>query len=276
VSEERFVSASALTAPQARFVAHACGQVRADERFSALLAGGSWIGGRMDRHSDVDLVLIVEDASFEAVMAEREAFAARLGELLACFTGEHVGEPRLLICLYGPELLHVDLKFATASDLDERVERPIVLFARDPAAIEARLDAARITWPNASPDWFERRAWIWLHYAATKLARGEYFEAIAMLGYFREQVLGPMLHRQAGHEQRGVRRVESLGREAIAALEATLATHDAASVREALLAAIDLYVLLRDEVPPSARVARMPEALREFILGDTGHGRIGA
>lgn len=43
-----------------------------------------------------------------------------------------------------------------------------------------------------SLQWFEARAWIWLHYAATKLARGELYEAIGMLGFFREQVLGPL------------------------------------------------------------------------------------
>ena len=44
-------------------------------------------------------------------MAQRKVLAGTLGHLLHAFTGEHVGEPRLLICLYGPELLHVDLKF---------------------------------------------------------------------------------------------------------------------------------------------------------------------
>lgn len=257
-----------VPALHARFVARVLERVTSDLRFSALLAGGSWIGGQLDRHSDLDLLLIVEEASYAAVMATREAFAADAGELLSCFTGEHVGEPRLLICLYGPELLHVDLKFATASDLDDRVERPVILFARDRGAIEARLDAASIAWPNASPDWFERRAWIWLHYAATKLGRGEYFEAIAMLGYFREQVLGPMLHRRAQREQRGVRRIEALGRDAVAALQATHPTYDAHAVRAALLAAIDLYLRLREEAPPSMRVARMPGALRELIRDD--------
>lgn len=48
--------------------------------------------------------------------------AGTLGHLLHAFTGEHVGEPRLLICLYGPELLHVDLKFVTLEMLTQRVE----------------------------------------------------------------------------------------------------------------------------------------------------------
>ena len=194
-------------------------------------------------------------------MATRRDFAERVGGLLAAFTGEHVGEPRLLICLYGPPLIHVDLKFVTAEDLGKLVERPAVLFARDPASIEARLDAAAIAWPNASPEWFEQRAWIWLHYGATKLARGELFEAIAMLAFFRDQVLGPMLHRRAGRPQRGVRRIETLGQPVIAQLATTMPTRDAASVRDALHAAARLYIALRDDEPPRESVAHMPEAL---------------
>jgi hypothetical protein len=34
----------------------------------------------------------------------------------SAFSGEHVGEPRALICLYGPPLLPVDLKFVSLSD----------------------------------------------------------------------------------------------------------------------------------------------------------------
>ncbi|NRS94850.1 hypothetical protein DFH40_002566 [Clostridium beijerinckii] len=46
-------------------------------------------------------------------MNERIKIAESLGTLLSAFTGEHVGEPRLLICLCEPELLHVDLKFVS-------------------------------------------------------------------------------------------------------------------------------------------------------------------
>ena len=70
-----------------------------------------------------------------AAAAARRAGASppRLGPLLACFTGEHVGEPRLLIALYGPPLLHVDLKFVAERDLDVRVEDGRVLWQRDGA-----------------------------------------------------------------------------------------------------------------------------------------------
>jgi hypothetical protein len=239
--------------------------VAGDPRLAALLAGGSYIHGGFDQYSDLDFVIVCDDEAYEDVMATRLLFAQGIGGLLAAFTGEHVGEPRLLICLYGPELLHVDLKFVTAADLERRVERPAVLFARDPEGLQARLDAATIAWPNASPDWFERRAWIWLHYGAAKLARGELFEAIGILGFFREQVLGPMLHRRAGLPQRGVRRIESMAKQSGAALAATVATHDPAAVRAALLAAIALYLNLRQDDPPQELVNEMPQALLEYI-----------
>ena len=178
-------------------------EVGKDDRIEALLAGGSMVHGGFDELSDLDLVIVVREDAYAGVAADKRAFAQRFGELLAAFTGEHVGEPRLLICLYGPKLLHVDLKFIVRTDLNQLVERPIVLFARDTAAIEGDLNAATIAWPERSPDWFEERAWIWLHYGATKLQRGEWLEARGMIAFFREQVLGPMLHRRQGRPQRG-------------------------------------------------------------------------
>lgn len=250
---------------QSEFVARVRKEVERDERLTALLAGGSYVHGGFDEHSDLDFIILVEEAKYGEVMASRRRFAERIGELLAAFTGEHVGEPRLLICLYGPPLIHVDLKFVTSADLDRLVERPAVLFARDPERIGARLDAATIAWPRASADWFEQRAWIWLHYGAAKLARGELFEAIGTLGFFREQVLGPMLHRRAGRSQRGVRRIETLDALAVERLARTIPACDAASVRNAFLAAADLYVDLRNDELPHETVGHMPQALQHYL-----------
>ncbi|WP_434212567.1 nucleotidyltransferase domain-containing protein [[Pseudomonas] boreopolis] len=256
---------STLPELHAEFVERVRREVERDDRLAALLAGGSYVHGGFDEHSDLDFVVLVEEDKYEDVMASRRRFAEKVGGLLAAFTGEHVGEPRLLICLYGPSLIHVDLKFVTASDLDRRVERPAVLFARDPAWIEARLDAASIAWPNASPDWFEQRAWIWLHYGAAKLARGELYEALGMLAFFREQVLGPLLHRRAGRPQRGVRRIESLDALHAGKLAETVAALDAASVRNAYVAATDLYMDLRQDAPPREAVGQMPQALLGYL-----------
>lgn len=236
-----------------------------DSRIHTLLAGGSLIHGGMDEFSDLDFVVVVEEDSYTDVLASRTDIARRIGPLLSAFTGEHVGEPRLLICLYGPDLLHIDLKFVTMSDLDRRIERPIVLWSRDKGAIEGRLDRADIRWPNLDPDWFEARAWIWLHYGAARALRGELFEAIGMLAFFREQVLGPMLHRRAGRPQRGVRRVEAFGLDQTRQLAATIARHDREAVKASLVAAIELYLELRADDPPHSEVEGMPQALLRFL-----------
>lgn len=254
-----------LPALHASFVEAIRNEVEKDQRFVALLAGGSYIHGGFDEHSDLDFVVVVEDESYSEVMATRHAFAERLGRLLSAFPGQHVGEPRLLICLYGPPLLHVDLKFVRLSDLTRMVERPAVVFARDPQQLDARLDAAEVEWPSSSPEWFEQRAWIWLHYGAAKLARGELFEAIAMLAFFRDQILGPMMHRRAGRPQRGVRRIETLGEPVIAQLTATHPTVDADSVREAYLACVALYLDLRADAPPATLTRDMPEAVTRYL-----------
>lgn len=256
---------STLPTLHQEFVERVRGEVERDRRLTALLAGGSYIHGGFDEHSDLDFVVVVEEEHYGEVMASRDALARRIGGLLAAFTGEHVGEPRLLICLYGPPLIHVDLKFMTSPDLDRLVERPAVLFARDPRQIEARLDAASIAWPNASPEWFEHRAWIWLHYGATKLARGELFEAIGMLAFFRDQILGPMLHRRAGRPQRGVRRIETLGAPGTRQLASTIPAFDARSVRDAFLAAAAMYVDLRSDDAPQQTTGHMPEALHDYL-----------
>ncbi|WP_210528334.1 hypothetical protein [Rubellimicrobium arenae] len=254
-----------LPQPHAEFLERICDAVERDPRIHSLLAAGSFIHGGLDEFSDLDFVLVAEPEAQEDLLASRRAFAEVLGPLLSAFTGEHVGEPRLLICLYGPPLLHVDLKVVTLADLDRLIERPAILFSRDPTALEARLDEAPVAWPNRDPDWFEARAWIWLHYGATKLGRSELFEAMGMLAFFREQVLGPMLHRRAGLPQRGMRRIEALGLDGDNRLSDTVARHEAAMVRDGLLAAARLYLDLRSDDPPSVTTPGMPGALEDFI-----------
>jgi len=233
--------------------------VRDDARIEALLGTGSLVTGGFDAHSDLDLV-VVEAAPVE----DRRAFAAALGTLLTCFSGEHVGEPRLLICLYGSPLLHVDLKFAPRTGLARFSERPAVLWARDPAAIEAWRSEVSIGQASRDAQWFEDRAWPWLHYGVTKWARGEYFVAIGTLDFFRHMVLAPMMQRQAGQPLRGQRRIESLGG-ARDKLLPTLAGYDREDIRQALVNATKLYVELRATDPPPRLTPQMPQALLDCL-----------
>ncbi len=102
-----------------------------DARFLGLAAAGSFITGLMDKYSNTDLIAVVHPDHYASVLPERQRIVAGLGHLLAAFTGEHVGEPRVLICLFDHPLLHVDVKFVALEDLNKRIENPVVLWERD-------------------------------------------------------------------------------------------------------------------------------------------------
>src|SRR4051812_25578434 len=194
----------------------------------------------MDAHSDVDLVVVVDQAAYWDVMNDRTQLLARLGPLLCATTGEHVGDPRLMVALYDYPLLHVDVRFVNLDELSMRVEDPVVLWERD-GALHKALMRTTSQWPQPSWQWIEDRFWIWVHNGATKIFRGELFEALAFLSYLRSNALAPMGALRAGRKARGVRHVERDDPELASRLRETVATYDAASVRAALRAAIALY-----------------------------------
>ena len=180
------------------------------------------------------------------MLDDRPRIAGSLGPLLAAFTGEHVGEPRVLICLYGPPLLHVDLKFVSLPDVAERVEDPEVLWEREGRVTEA-LRGGEARFPAPDRQWIEDRFWVWVHYGAGKIGRGELFETHDLLAFLRARVLGPLALQAAGARPSGVRRIETSAPARAREMQATLAAHTAASCAAALRAAAEMYRTLRAE-----------------------------
>ncbi len=239
---------STLSEPHRDFLRGASEALRADPRIVGVAIGGSYLSNTMDEHSDVDLIVVTEPDAYSAVMTERDRIARSLGPLLASFTGEHVGEPRLLICLYGPPLLHVDLKFTSMSDFaPRRVEDPAVLWERD-GRLTGALQEGHAVYPAPNLAWIEERFWVWIHYAAGKVARGELFEVVDFISFLRVNVLGPLCLLRSGARPAGVRRIETYAPELVEQLKQTVASHDVDSCLRALRACIELYRSVR--VPP--------------------------
>jgi hypothetical protein len=178
-------------------------------------------------------------------MEHRLELIASWTRLVVGFTGEHVGEPRLIITLVGPPLLHVDLKFVRLSDLGDRVDDPSVVWERD-GRMSAAITAVPANPPSLDLQWIEDRFWVWIHYTATKLGRGELYDAIAAIGFLREVVLGPLACHLAGVTPRGVRHLETIAPEAALALRATVTDYDRRRVAAAALACVELYRQWRD------------------------------
>jgi predicted nucleotidyltransferase len=221
------------------------GLAEADDQLVAVTVGGSAALGTMDHFSDLDLVIVCRDDGYRTAVAEARRLAGSLGPLLVAFTGEHVGEPALLICLYGPPLLHVDLKYVAESEFADRVEDGLILWQRDGAA-EAAFANSDAAWPAPDRQWIEDRFWVWIHYGAAKLGRGELFECLDLLGFLRGAVLGPLLAVERGTRPQGARRIEFFAPDYVPALAATIADHDRQQCFRALRAAAEAYVELRD------------------------------
>jgi hypothetical protein len=236
----------------------------ADPRLLGVLLGGSAVTGTSDEFSDLDFVIVCRDHGHAAVLGEAMTIAGRLGPLLAAFTGEHVGEPRLLIALYGPPLLHVDLKFVAVQDLADRVEDGLVVWQRD-GALTAAMSATAARWPHPDAQWIEDRFWIWIHYGATKLGRGELFECLDLLAFLRSVVFGPLIAVAHGVRPQGVRRIERFAPDAVPRLSAIVATHSRESCAAALAAAVALYRELR---PAEVVVRAEAESAAETYLVD--------
>ncbi|MEV4222251.1 nucleotidyltransferase domain-containing protein [Nonomuraea sp. NPDC049725] len=250
-----------------RFLSDALPRIRQDPRVAGVAVAGSIAKGRPDVYSDVDLIVVIDDEAFDRVMEERLELIGSWAALVAGFTGEHVGEPRLIITLVGPPLLHVDFKFVRASDFAERIEDPDVLWDRD-GSLAASLAEHPPADSSLDLQWIEDRFWVWVHYGATKLGRGELFEVIGFLSYLREAVLGPLAARRVGASPRGVRHLESIAPDEARALQATLCGYDRIDAGRALLACVDLYRQWLDNAAAGLVPRRHAEKLAVQYLHD--------
>lgn len=218
--------------------------VQEDPSVTGLAVAGSWITDEIDEYSDLDLILVTKYkiAGNKEKMMET---ARRFGDLVSGFTGEHVGEPRVLICLYDNPLLHVDIKFLTPDEFKDRVENPVILFERD-GQLSKIIHATTATWPQPDYQWIEDRFWTWVHYAALKIGRGELMEAFDFLSFLRTTVLSPLLQVKNNRHARGLRKVETeLSASDLENLKITIAQYNRESILKALDNTISIYKNLR-------------------------------
>ncbi len=236
--------------PFQSFITTAITHIQEDPGTVGLAAGGSWASGEVDAYSDLDLVLVTSRKIAPDINLMQE-YAGKLGLMVASFRGDHVGEPRLLIALYESALLHVDIKFLTPDEFHNRVEDPIVLWERDQALTNI-IQQSTAHYPPFDFQWAEDRFWIWAHYAALKVGRGEFFEAIDFLAFVRNAVLGPMLHLKNSSLPRGVRRAETtFGVAELTQLRKTVAMPERAILLSSLWEVMYLYESLRDVLVPA-------------------------
>lgn len=215
-----------------------------DDEVIGLAVAGSYLTNDLDEFSDLDLIIVTQQkiSGDKNLMLD---YAKKLGDFLSGFTGEHVGESRVLICLFDNPLLHVDIKFVTLDEFKIRIETPMLLLDKQ-GLLQNAINHSEAKFPYPDYQWIEDRFWTWIHYALLKIGRGEYFEAYDFMGFLRMVVFGPLLQIKNGQLPRGVRKVETdLSPEDLAKLKSTIPTYDKQSLIESLRFAVLLYRELR-------------------------------
>ncbi len=232
---------------QRTFADKATAILEPDDNVIGLAVAGSWLTNEIDEFSDLDLILVTQHkiSDDKKIMLE---YAKRLGNCLSAFTGEHVGEPRVLICLYDNPLLHVDIKFVILDEFHARIETPTLLFDKK-GQLEKAINNSQARFPYPDYQWIEGRFWTWVHYALLKIGRGEYFEAYDFMGFLRMEVFGPLLHIKNNNLPCGVRKVETkLSMDDLASLKLTIPMYNRQSLFDSLRNGILLYRQLRVEL----------------------------
>ncbi|XOV77678.1 MAG: nucleotidyltransferase domain-containing protein [Aestuariibacter sp.] len=237
---------TSLPATHQRLLLKIIDSFSSDQRIVGIGASGSFASDSMDKYSDLDLVIAVRQECFDEVMNDRFNLVEKIPGKVAAFTGEHVGEPRLVISLYAPDCIHVDFKFVVLADAAIRVDENKVLWERD-GLLSSVLRSSDYQYPQPDGQWIEDRFWIWLHYGATKIARGEYFEATEFLSFLRTTVLSPMALRQAAMTPSGVRKLEARLPDFAQRLKDTVVPPERNRLIQAYQLSISLYLELRQD-----------------------------
>ncbi|MBI3970738.1 MAG: aminoglycoside 6-adenylyltransferase [Chloroflexi bacterium] len=228
-----------------------------DPRVEGMLLGGSNAAGGMDFFSDVDLDVVVTDAAFDAVFAERDRAVEAVGRPLFRFIADHIpGGDQLYIVLYespvGPVKLDVEYYRASAVTPSWSLSRRRMLLDRTGAlaAVLARSAEVEVSTPRVEHlrD-VNQKFWSWCWYTFGKIVRGELWEAVDALHTIRTRALIPFVAWAGGAPVEGYRRLEQKADpDVLGRLAATLAPPQRAPLYAALQVSIDLYSTLREPV----------------------------
>ncbi|MDQ3020335.1 MAG: aminoglycoside 6-adenylyltransferase [Bacteroidota bacterium] len=238
-------------------------RIKDDKNVIGVALGGSMITDEIDEFSDLDIVLVTSN-KISIDKKKMLTYANKFGSLLSAFTGEHVGDTRVLICLYDKPLLHVDIKFLTLREFHTRVEDPIILFDTKNQLLNV-INSTKAEHYFPGYQWIEDRFWCWIHNGALKLGRSEYFEAINFIAFLREKVISPLLLIKNKSLPKGLRRVEKkLSGQDLERLKSTIAKYDKNSIYESLNNIISIYRSLRKDLYPSD-IRLKPEAEKKSV-----------
>ena len=169
----------------------------------------------------------------------------------------------MLICLYGDMPTHVDSNFMIIGQFTVRSEDPVILWDRN-GTLRAALSTSKASPTKLDWQWIEDRFWTWIQYVATKVGRGELFEAIRFLSFLQEKVLGPIAIELSGGKSYGVRHFEQIAATYGGQMRTTVASYDRKEIAKALLGVVEVYKSFRQN--RALETLRMDAKTEEVVM----------
>jgi hypothetical protein len=229
-----------------------CSPLVARDDLSVLLLG-SIGGGRVDAMSDIDLEVVVHDAS--RVALERARIDERIrtiGNLLAHFPATHLGMDDLLVYFVEDEGTVIKIDVWTS---DVRIVAGLgdAQIIHDPGGVVAA-ERARLGGSGGRPppdyDDLHQKFVGWMWFTAIKVRRGHLFEAIESIDFMRSFALLPFIHLVDDNPPQGYRHLEDRvpPAHADALRETFVCRYDPAEVTRAFWSLVELFRSLQPEV----------------------------
>jgi hypothetical protein len=207
--------------------------VEADERLRAFRIGGSVARGTADEHSDLDTRAWIDDAAYDAALADLPALVRSAGDALDVLF-ETPGSPYLFVQYR--DGVQLELSTERASAATGRPPGWVVLVDRD-----GLLEPERESFDAGNAGLWQGLAWMKLSDADKFLRRGSLWEALTALEEARSRLLR---HVAAADRLRdpeyGITSILDYGGSVPAGLELTVAHLDEAELRSAALACAEL------------------------------------
>jgi len=163
-----------------RFV-EAC---ESDEHIAAALLVGSYVKGRDDEHSDLDLYLITTDEAYDDFVAGRESFIRQLGE--PSFV-EDFDLPGIVFLIF-PDGSEVEISYVRESEMHHVLNEPYKILVDKKNITTGVIPGAREVDHEAQKEKLRRLIfWFWheLSHFITAMGRGQLWWAHGQLSALR-------------------------------------------------------------------------------------------
>jgi predicted nucleotidyltransferase len=188
----------------------------ADAEVIGLYLAGSFAFGQPDKYSDVDLYIVIPNGSKDEVLRRAAAMVRDVETVATWFPATHLGDPAQLIVIYKTDPpIHVDFQYREVRELIPRAkDKDIVILADRSGVVTRHQEASRkVGAPGGDKEveqlqYLEDRFWGWTWYTASKIARGEFWEARDAIEYIRSNVLVTLADIGLGTPREGNRRLE--------------------------------------------------------------------